>query len=320
MNLFKLKSTTSTHEFVPDVTHIAIKNWTSENFKHWLMSEKYDQKTVIDVLMKQQLTGNAILCLTKDLTEFKVPTGAAISIIAKLDKLRQEQEEWMQQPQTKQLFSLSYPSATTTTEPFSNSENHESISVVDSNENVDSQTSPRAIPKQPQTPTVQPIIHHAEQDHPGSSMHSLSGHSSTIQQISPRNHHCAQEEQLHSTDKVSPRRDHHPKPLPTLPHSASSSTKPNTPIPPMKRSSSVQANGTNPNNNRLNSFSTTTTTTTTQQQQPILQQTQQQSPRQTPPQYQPPPQQSSPTNVQQDHKNTRSKKFVDAGFFPEDEL
>ena len=48
MNLFKLKSTTSTHEFVPDVTHILIKNWTSENFKHWLMSEKYDQKTVID--------------------------------------------------------------------------------------------------------------------------------------------------------------------------------------------------------------------------------------------------------------------------------
>ncbi|KAF0977645.1 hypothetical protein FDP41_003637 [Naegleria fowleri] len=334
MNLFKLKSTTSTHEFVPDVTHILIKNWTSENFKHWLMSEKYDQKTVIDVIMKQQLTGNAILCLTKeDLTEFKVPTGAAISIVAKLEALRQQQEDLLQQPQQPKLFSLSYPSTIQTTTEPSNSEmsnDHDQHDTSTTNPAVVPpyssypRTSPRpSLPKPPQTPTVLKPIHHDhridnEQDNI-INHHTHSSTTATTPQVSPRN------EDSTSSAKVSPRRDHH-KPLPTIPQqgassgSSSSITKTSSttaPVPPVKRSSSVATNittqGINNNNTRPEYWQ--------QQQQPIDQYPKQQSPRlHQPPQKQPiTTQRSSPTPIQ-DSKNMRTKKFVDAGFFPEDEL
>ncbi|KAF0976289.1 hypothetical protein FDP41_004663 [Naegleria fowleri] len=242
--------------------------------------------------MKQQLTGNAILCLTKeDLTEFKVPTGAAISIVAKLEALRQQQEDLLQQPQQPKLFSLSYPSTIQTTTEPSNSEmsnDHDQHDTSTTNPAVVPpyssypRTSPRpSLPKPPQTPTVLKPIHH--------------DHRIDNEQDNIINHHT---------------------------HSSTTATTPKFLLEmkilhPLRKSSSVATNittqGINNNNTRPEYWQ--------QQQQPIDQYPKQQSPRlHQPPQKQPiTTQRSSPTPIQ-DSKNMRTKKFVDAGFFPEDEL
>ncbi|KAL9643326.1 hypothetical protein ABK040_014781 [Willaertia magna] len=71
---------------------IPLKSWTPENFRQWLNNNKYDKKTVIDVLVKQQFDGASIMCFTvQDLSDCGIPKGSALSIYGKIQELKQNQ-------------------------------------------------------------------------------------------------------------------------------------------------------------------------------------------------------------------------------------
>ncbi|KAL9652254.1 hypothetical protein ABK040_011914 [Willaertia magna] len=83
---FKSKTPTINAEDVP------LKYWTADNFRQWLEKQKYDNKTVINVLVKQHFDGTALLCCTADdFIQIGVPKGSALSIHYKINELKSQQ-------------------------------------------------------------------------------------------------------------------------------------------------------------------------------------------------------------------------------------